>query len=988
MFKKYVSVGLVILILVGTVGSSVWAAPPLPDKLAGVDGVSATPCPDPDPYEDDGGGERDDSFSTASSLTTAGQPGHTFDRYSDKDWVKFEAHPGFLYTIATENLSPPYDPSGFYADTLLELYKSDGVTLIDQSDDYGGTYASRITWQAPEAGVYYVKVVNFNSSVYGCDVEYDLTLTQDSSLQIDKTAEDVNGAPLLAGDVIHYFITVTNASTETQQTNVVITDPIPDGTTFVDRSAHTSKGLILNTSPTLEVGVGTLEPSGVVTVTFDVRVNAGTEGQTIANRAFVSSDQVPSFSTPPVTTPDGGMVSEGLEIAKTAMDMNDDPVEPGDVISYTILVTNSSSIPHTNVVVTDFLPSGTTYVSGSVNIPPGSVVLPVDDLLVIHWGTLQPSDELMIQFAVTVDAGVSYIGANVAVVSSDQQAGQSTGPVYPPGQDLLDFDKQARDLNGGALYPGDEILYTLTVVNLLDEVQTNVVITDAIPDETTYLPGSAWVSQGSVSEPDPLVAELGSLEPGASATFVFRVTVDAGGPNRVIRNYAQAGSDQQRPPLDVGPIEPEPGGGAVEDGEQALGITKLAQDVNGGALYGGDEILYTVSVVNLLSTPQTNVVVTDAIPDDTTYVPDSASVTRGSVSGPDPLVVTIATLQPGEKATLVFRVTVDDGVAGQVIQNSARAGSDQQDPDVFTGPVEPQPSGGTVEDGQQALSILKTAEDINGGPLYVGDEILYTISVVNLLDTSQENVVISDEIPEHADYVLGSASVTLGSTSGPDPLVANVGTLGAGQAATLTFRVTVAEGATDYVVENVAQASSDDQSPPVVTPPIQPYPDPIPGDPSSGGGIVLPDEQHIGISKQAEDVNGPPLAPGDVIKYTISIWNESGMAQSEVSITDYVPDFTTYVPDSLAASDGLLSGPDPLLVNLYSLYDGDFITMAFQVTVDEDAVGQTIANQAFAESDQQDPPAYTPPVTTPGGGTVVSLVEHGIYLPLVMRNTG
>jgi hypothetical protein len=60
--------------------------------------------------------------------------------------------------------------------------------------------------------------------------------------------------------------------------------------------------------------------------------------------------------------------------------------------------------------------------------------------------------------------------------------------------------------------------------------------------------------------------------------------------------------------------------------------------------------------------------------------------------------------------------------------------------------------------------------------------------------------------------------------------------------------------------------------------------------------------------------------------------------------------------------------------------------VTFQVTVDPDAIGQTITNQAWVGSDQQVPQAYTPPVTTPDGGTVVAELDFGIYLPCVKRD--
>ncbi|MCP4542817.1 MAG: DUF11 domain-containing protein [Chloroflexi bacterium] len=856
MLRKTVTMIVVLSVALGTLVGSVMAAPPDPDKLLKVPTVTTATCPYADPYENTGGGTRDDWFNTASTLTTAGQPGHTFDWYADKDWAKFEAQGGYVYVIATSNLTPLPTGDEYYADTVLELYDDPQDQWIERSDDYGGTYASQIEWLAPEDGTYYIKIYNFNSGVYGCDVGYDLTLSADKSLQITKVAEDLNGAPLLEGDIIRYTVTVTNASTTVQHTNVVITDPIPSGTTYVANSASTSMGVVNTTSPVLKVSVGTLNPGtpgDVVTVQFDVQVDPDTTGEDIVNQAYVRSDQLDVIGTPPVTPPGGGTVEPGLVIDKTAVDANGPPVEVGDLITYTIVVTNNSSILHTNVVITDWLPSGTTFVTDSLSTnPQGTLVFPVSDILVVNMGSLAPSAGLVVEFAVTAD--VAEIGGNIAAVSSDQQNAQYTDPVYPPSVRVLGLYKGAEDLNGGPLYAGDELLYTVVVVNLLNEAQTNVVITDAIPSYTTYVTGSASLSLGSLSGPDPLVANVGTLQPDQKAILTFRVTVDAGSAGETIGNSAQASSNLQDPPVDVGPIEPEPYGGEVQYGEQALSITKTAEDLDGGPLYPGDEILYTISVISLLTQdPQGDVTITDYIPDYATYVDGSASVSQGSISGPDPLMALVGTLEPGEEATLSFRVTVNGDANGQVVVNSAEADSDMQNPAVMT-------------------------------------------------------------------------------------------------------------------------------------PPVQPYPAALPGFPNSGGGWVLDGEQQIGITKAAEDQNGDPLAPGDTIEYTVVIWNEVSISQTNTVITDYIPDFTTYVADSITSTKGLTSGPDPLLVTVGTLDVGEYVTVTFQVTVDTDAGGEKVANQAFAGSDQQVPQAYTPPVVTSGDGTVVAVEDHGIYLPIVTRN--
>jgi uncharacterized repeat protein (TIGR01451 family) len=262
---------------------------------------------------------RDDSFATASTISpAAGQPGHTFDRWSDKDWAKFQAEPGAQYVITTANLTPPYDPDGFFADTVLELYAPDGVTRLDESDDYGGTYASRIDWQAQETSTYYLKVYNYNPGVFGCAVGYDLILEETLEavpLDITKSAVDLNNAPLYVGDVIRYTITVTNPDPSQAHTNVVITDTIPTATTFVPGSVvlETPPGSwsVGSTTPILRVTGASLGPGGTVQVTFDVEVNPGTIGQTILNQAHVISDQMDQRSTPPIGPPGSIQVVPG-----------------------------------------------------------------------------------------------------------------------------------------------------------------------------------------------------------------------------------------------------------------------------------------------------------------------------------------------------------------------------------------------------------------------------------------------------------------------------------------------------------------------------------------------------------------------------------------------------------------------------------------------------------------------------------------------------
>ena len=82
---------------------------------------------------------------------------------SDRDFFLFEAEQGVTYQIDIA--------LGALGDSEMWLYDADGVQL-DSNDDYGNGPASRIVWNAPTSGVYYVE-----ASSYATDVgTYTLTI--------------------------------------------------------------------------------------------------------------------------------------------------------------------------------------------------------------------------------------------------------------------------------------------------------------------------------------------------------------------------------------------------------------------------------------------------------------------------------------------------------------------------------------------------------------------------------------------------------------------------------------------------------------------------------------------------------------------------------------------------------------------------------------------------------------------------------------------
>ena len=86
------------------------------------------------------------------------------DYEGDSDYFAFEAQEGEFYQLDVT--------LGSLQDSVLDLFDADG-TWLDGNDDYGDSTSSRLIWNAPATGTYYVQVTGF----FAGTGTYTLTLT-------------------------------------------------------------------------------------------------------------------------------------------------------------------------------------------------------------------------------------------------------------------------------------------------------------------------------------------------------------------------------------------------------------------------------------------------------------------------------------------------------------------------------------------------------------------------------------------------------------------------------------------------------------------------------------------------------------------------------------------------------------------------------------------------------------------------------------------
>lgn len=123
---------------------------------------------------------------------------HYFQDEGDVDWVRFYAvNKQLPYGMDVFNRSPD-------TNIVIELYDTDGQTVLKTSDYYLNGQDEYLSWYCPEEGIYYIKVSNSNPNSFGDDTEYDLR----AYLEVAYDAGKVSGRVKSTGNTLLYNVRI------------------------------------------------------------------------------------------------------------------------------------------------------------------------------------------------------------------------------------------------------------------------------------------------------------------------------------------------------------------------------------------------------------------------------------------------------------------------------------------------------------------------------------------------------------------------------------------------------------------------------------------------------------------------------------------------------------------------------------------------------------------------------------------------------------
>ena len=746
-------------------------------------------------------------------------------------------------------------------------------------------------------------------------VDGTLTVRDKEIVSIEKSADRERATDY---DVIRYTITVTNATSHDLH-NVIVKDtnnfvgvPVLSQANGVTYNAEKGEFVIAEISH-LRDETHTNAVTFTYTYTVDPTDHGTNNNDILENNAKITDMKVvesytenPDGSTTPnytepnkdwlVETPDVDVeiIRQNLTIEKSA-----DKTEAGvgDVVTYTLKVTNTGNTKLENVVVKD-----TNNFMGE----------PVENTK-LHFGYRVNDDGTWTITSLGVGKSVT-ITYKYTVVADDLANGKldNIATATIPAREDPTIPEKPVDSNEVIVplyykhltivksadrdhaYPGEVVKYQVTVTNDGTVDMTNVTVSD-----NTNALGMFIVSTGDgyTYNPETRLFTIPALNVGDSVTLNYLYIVQNGDPETII-NVATAHAPKN-PDTEI------PGDKDIEEPSKPVEVDVLRDELtivkNADKSFvdmnGNDTtVTYTLTVKNSGNTKLTNVIVTDTSNGNGTveYTGDLMYDGNGKWMIPE--------LNAGESVeiTYIYTAVAEDMNLdnGNIVNTAVAEGKNPDNKTVTSDPDTETVHVGEVPD--RDIRVVKTSLESS---VMIGDTIHYTITVTNNGTMTAQNVVVRDFNDGIGEINAASSDKYTYDAATHSFTIAEIA---AGEVVEIPVTYTVQEGDKD-VVNNAA--------------------------------VEIPEIPEI--EKKADKQT---VVVGEVVTYTITVTNTTNETKTNVEVKD-TNNFTGVITP--AENTDVVSYIGDKVWNISSIGAGESVDIVYTYTVmNEDAPNTMLVNNA------------------------------------------
>lgn len=753
------------------------------------------------------------------------------------------------------------------------------------------------------------------------------------NIQGQKSVVNLSGnTPAQVGDVLEYTVATSNAGMD-PATNVVLVDPLPPGATYLPGSLRITTGAntgsltdatgddqgeVSGGNVVVRLGAGAtatsggrLDPGASTTIRFRVQVDRAAAGSTITNGAgltytAMTLNRAYTYETNQVNTPVGTLADVAITKIGPAT------VTAGSQITWTLVATNTGPNAAADVVVTDALPAGVSFVSaaGATCAANGGITCQLGTLASGATRTITVVGWVAPDSTATSLTNVASITTSTADSNPANNTSAATAALAQSAD--LSLTKSATPTNPA---PGQSVTWTLTATNAGPSTAAGVVITDTVPVGMTVTgttPATCTVAARDVS------CALPDLAPGGTATVTITTRLDPAW--QATAPMTNSGYVQSTTPdsntannHDSATVTPA---GPVADLE--VSKTTLTNPVRAGL-----PVQYQVTVTNNGPSRAYGVTLTDTLPASLTAPSFNTDAGTCALAGAT-ITCDLGDLALGATATVTITAQVASGATGN-LSNTATVTSTSSDPNAGN-------NSDTVTNAvvtRADVAITKTA-----GPAVAGQNVTYTLTVNNWGLSDARDVVVSDTIPQPLTFV--SATTAQGTCSqAAGTVTCQLGTVPLNGEVVITVVAHLPAG-TDpaAVITNTAQVTSS-------------TPDPDATNNTASYTLPVGTAADVSIAK-----TGPARATaGNQITWTLTIANSGPSTAEGVTVTDSIPDGVTGVTTNNAAC----TVGAQVSCALGTLAVGATVTIQVTGTVAATFTGNLLVNDATVTSTTPDP---------------------------------
>ncbi len=502
-------------------------------------------------------------------------------------------------------------------------------------------------------------------------------------------------------------------------------------------------------------------------------------------------------------------------------------VSPSQQLRYTLAYRNDGLLPINNVVLTEQVPANTTFDPAASNA--GWQCTGTTCKFAV--GTVPSNSGGTVDFAVQVDASVpaaATVISNRATIGTAAAAELAVATLDTTLTATADLTLAKSAEGSGSTTPGSTIIYQLTYKNQGNRAAAAVVLTETLPDQTTFdanKSSNGWSCSGASCQ-----LALGTVAGGATATVTFAVKVANPLPTGVtsVTNSATIADNG------ANGADPTPENNTatvtlpvnrtfvlVANKRDALTID-ADQD---GVPSPGDTIEYTIQIRNNSNAGVRNLRFSDTPDVNSTLLPgvqtSQGTVTLGNQPGDNGVEVALGDLAgDGKTVTIRFSVQINPSLplAVTAIQNQGVVRSDDL-AEIKTNDPDTDESNDATRTPLRAFAQLQAtlidylfADNDGNGVVSLGDSLIYRLTLDNTGNGAAGGVQVIDVPTLGLMLVTGSVSTSRGSVvqgnlSSDSTVRVDIDLLPANERVVISYQMRVVEGVED-VIQNQASISA------------------------------------------------------------------------------------------------------------------------------------------------------------------------------------